>query len=218
MTIISLIGIYLILENSTLIDLFTDMDLLVLKIRETGILGPLLVIGLMALAIVFNPLPSAPIALAAGALYGHIYGTIYIVVGAEIGAIVAFSIARIVGYDIARKYLDEKWSLGRLGSQNALTAAVFVSRLLPFLSFDLVSYAAGLTPILFWRFALATLLGLVPVSFLLAHYGGEIIHADSQSKTITLLVVVLITTLPLLLYRLRGRKHNKDRFKSGEQH
>jgi len=199
MTIISLIGIYLILENSTLIDLFTDMDLLVLKIRETGILGPLLVIGLMALAIVFNPLPSAPIALAAGALYGHIY-------------------ARIVGYDIARKYLDEKWSLGRLGSQNALTAAVFVSRLLPFLSFDLVSYAAGLTPILFWRFALATLLGLVPVSFLLAHYGGEIIHADSQSKTITLLVVVLITTLPLLLYRLRGRKHNKDRFKSGEQH
>jgi uncharacterized membrane protein YdjX (TVP38/TMEM64 family) len=218
MTIISLIGIYLILENSTLIDLFTDMDLLVLKIRETGILGPLLVIGLMALAIVFNPLPSAPIALAAGALYGHIYGTIYIVVGAEIGAIVAFLIARIVGYDIARKYLDEKWSPRLLGSQNALTAAVFISRLLPFLSFDLVSYAAGLTPILFWRFALATLLGLVPVSFLLAHYGGEIIHADSQSKMITLLVVVLITALPLLLYRLRGRKHNKDRVKSGEQH
>jgi len=161
MIIIALIGIYLALKNSTLAELFTDMDILILKVKGLGILGPLMVIGLMILAIVFNPLPSPPIALAAGAVYGNIYGTIYIVTGAEIGVIIVFLIARLVGYEFVRKCLGDKWSLDRFGTQNALTAVIFVSRLIPFLTFDLVSYAAGLSPILFWRFALATLVGLM---------------------------------------------------------
>ena len=49
---------------------------------------------------------------------------------------------------------------GWMGSQNALMGIVFVSRLLPFLSFDIVSYGAGLTTLSAWRFALATLAGL----------------------------------------------------------
>ncbi|MFT5505821.1 MAG: putative membrane protein YdjX (TVP38/TMEM64 family) [Gammaproteobacteria bacterium] len=57
----------------------------------------------MALAIIFNPLPSAPIVLSAGAIYGHSYGTLYIVMGTEIGAISAFSIARFVGYGLMLK-------------------------------------------------------------------------------------------------------------------
>ena len=43
-----------------------------------------------------------------------------------------------------------------------------------FFLFDLVSYGAGLTPIKTWRFAVATLAGLIPASFLLAHFGGEL--------------------------------------------
>jgi hypothetical protein len=77
--IMTIVGAYFVLINTTLADLFTDLDLLVIRVRELGILGPLLIIGLMVLAIVFNPLPSAPIALAAGAVYGHVVGTIYIV-------------------------------------------------------------------------------------------------------------------------------------------
>ena len=51
---------------------------------------------------------------------------------------------------------------------------VFVSRVLPFISFDIVSYAAGLTVLTFWRFALATLAGIASTSFFLAHFGNEI--------------------------------------------
>jgi uncharacterized membrane protein YdjX (TVP38/TMEM64 family) len=75
--IMTIVGAYFVLINTTLADLFTDLDLLVIRVRELDILGPLLIIGLMVLAIVFNPLPSAPIALAAGAVYGHVVGTIY---------------------------------------------------------------------------------------------------------------------------------------------
>jgi len=210
LVIISMVGAYFAVINTALADLYTDLDLLVIRVGELGILGPLLVIGLMVLAIVFNPLPSAPIALAAGAVYGHVAGTIYIVVGAEIGAIIAFMIARFAGDELARKYLGDNLSLGRFGSQNALTAIVFVSRLIPFMSFDLVSYAAGLTLIKLWRFALATLLGLMPVSFILAHMGGEIVAGSSGEALGIVLIIGLLTLVPLLI-------HAVQRYRRGHQ-
>jgi uncharacterized membrane protein YdjX (TVP38/TMEM64 family) len=194
-----LVAIYFGLVNSSLVELFSDMELLAVKARSLGIFGPLLLIALMTLAVVFSPLPSAPVALAAGAVYGHTYGTIYIVIGAEVGAIVAFMIARIAGHELASKYLGSNLSLGRFGSQSALAAIVFVSRLIPFMSFDLVSYAAGLTPLMFWRFAIATLLGLIPISFALAHLGGEIITTDNSRLMFVVLLVGLLTLLPLAL-------------------
>jgi len=203
-----LIGGYLLIESMDAKDLFLDMDTLILRLRELGIVGPLLVIGLMTLAIVFNPLPSAPIALAAGAVYGHTLGTIYIVTGAEIGAVTAFMIARLTGFQVLQKYMGNKWSLNRFTTQNSLMAIIFVSRLVPFLSFDLISYGAGLTPITFWRFALATLLGLIPTSFLLAHFGGEMVGASVHNIGLLIMLVGLVTVIPILF---KTQSKNKNR-------
>jgi uncharacterized membrane protein YdjX (TVP38/TMEM64 family) len=214
--IITMTGAYFILINTSLADLFSDLDLLVIRVRELGILGPLLIIGLMVLAIVFNPLPSAPIALAAGAVYGHVVGTIYIVAGAEIGAIIAFTIARFAGHELARKLLGDNLSLGRFGSQKALTTIVFVSRLIPFMSFDLVSYAAGLTVIKFWRFALATLFGLMPVSFILAHMGSEIVESNSSEVAVIILILGLFTLAPLLINAVQRHRHSHQKSDPGQ--
>lgn len=54
----------------------------------------------MAIAIVINPIPSTLIALAAGAAYSHTWGTIYLVIGAASGALGAFWITRLLGYDL----------------------------------------------------------------------------------------------------------------------
>jgi uncharacterized membrane protein YdjX (TVP38/TMEM64 family) len=208
---VMLTGIYFAIKNSPLADLFINTDLLLVNIRELGTLGPLLVVGLMAFAIVFNPLPSAPVALAAGAVYGHTLGTIYIVIGAEIGAICAFLIARAAGTEIIRKLVGSSFSLGRFSSQNALMAAVFVSRLVPFMSFDLVSYAAGLTAIKLWRFAMATLLGLVPISFVLAHMGSEIVDSSGLELTVITLLAGLLIVIPIALGAIyRSRKTTDD--------
>ena len=190
--------------------IFNESDGLVATIQELGLFGPALIIGLMCVAIVLNPLPSAPVALAAGAVYGHFLGTIYVVIGAELGAVIAFFIARWAGYEFTRKYFGESGVLQGISSQNTLTALVFFSRLVPFVSFDLVSYAAGLSPITAWRFALATLLGLVPVSFALAHFGSEI-DGDNQPVIIAVIVVIgLFTLAPLALRRLRPRDNSSE--------
>ena len=70
-----------------------------------GAWGPLLIIVLMSAAIVFSPIPSGPIALVAGALFGHGWGTFCIVIGAGLGAVTAFVIARLLGYPLLRCWL-----------------------------------------------------------------------------------------------------------------
>ena len=51
---------------------------------------------------------------------------------------------------------------------------------LPFIFFDVVSYAAGLTALSFWRFAIATLASIMPASFLLAHFGNEMATGEAS--------------------------------------
>lgn len=210
----TLLGAYGLMSWTGALASITDGPTLERYVVELGILGPLLIVGLLATAIVLNPIPSAPIALAAGAAYGHFWGTVYVVVGAEVGALIAFAIARLVGYGVMQRWLGKRLSLGALTSQNTLMTVVFASRLLPFISFDLVSYAAGLTPLAPWRFAVATLAGIMPASFLLAHFGGEMASADARRMTLAVLALGAITLLPIagkaLLDRFRKRPANRS--------
>ena len=176
-------------------------------IDGAGLLGPLLVVALMTVAIVASPLPSAPVALAAGAAYGHTFGTALVVLGAELGAIAAFLLARGLGHPFVERHLGQKLSAGFLGSQNTLTFLVFGSRLLPFLSFDMISYAAGLSKLHFWRFAVATLAGIIPASFLLAHVGSEAMNGDARTATWTAAALGGFTALSLVFAIWRDR-HN----------
>lgn len=176
-----------------------DVNQLNVLVARIGNWGPILIIILMATAIVLSPLPSAPIALTAGAMYGHTWGTFYVIIGAELGAIVAFAIARWFAHDfVARNF---KGRIGRsfLGSQNSLTLIVFLSRLVPFISFDLVSYVAGLTKITTARFAIATLAGILPASFFLAHFGGELSSRNADRIEFALLVIAVIIAATFLV-------------------
>lgn len=180
-------------------------------IAQFGAWGPLMVIGLMVLAIMVSPIPSAPVAMAAGAAYGHAWGTLYVLLGAEIGALAAFGLARWLGGETLKRWFGERLSVGLLGSQNALTGIVLVSRLLPFISFDIVSYAAGLTLLSTWRFAIATLIGIVPASFLLAHFGGEMATGESERIMLSVLALGAITLIPVAVKLVRDQLRRPPR-------
>ena len=102
-------------------------------VARAGLWGPVLIVTLMTIAVVASPIPSAPIALAAGAACGHLWGTVQVVIGAELGALIAFGLARVLGHDVLRRVFGDRVDAGLLGSQNALTATVLASRLMPFL-------------------------------------------------------------------------------------
>ncbi len=212
--LILLAASYWLARESGALTLILDGSALREWIAGLGLWGPPAVVGLMTLAILVSPIPSAPIAVAAGAAFGHVWGTIYVLLGAEAGALAAFGVARLVGYEVLSRWFGDRLSVGWLGSQNALMGLVFVSRLLPFLSFDLVSYAAGLTVLSFWRFALATVAGIIPASFLLAHFGDEMATGEGERIMISVGALGAITLVPLLVKlvrdRLRGRNVGGD--------
>jgi len=81
-----LIAAYLLVKATGVLEAACDCQTLHDYIIHFGVSGPVVVIGFMAAAIVVNPIPSAPIAIAAGLVYGHLWRTLYIVSGAELGA------------------------------------------------------------------------------------------------------------------------------------
>ena len=207
--------IYIALHLTGTLSLFMDSERLHEAIDKAGTLGPLVIIGFFMIAVVINPLPSAPIALAAGFAFGHTWGTVYVVIGSVSGALIAFTIARLLGHDILCRWFGEKLKVGLLTSQLGLMGMIVVLRLLPFISFDIVSYAAGLTEITWWRFLVATTVGIIPASFLLAHFGSEMGSGDAVRIGTTVLLLGLMTVIPIVVKvmvdKKRGKKTDSDR-------
>ncbi|WP_290702256.1 TVP38/TMEM64 family protein [Amphritea sp.] len=171
---------------------WSDVAGVVKFLRSNGVIGPLVIIFGMAVAIVFSPLPSAPIAMAAGATYGHFEGTLYIFIGSLFGASLAFGISRVMGFEAARIWVETRFPSWKLGDHQRLMWLIMLSRLMPFISFDLMSYAAGVTTLSYWRFLLATAIGILPASFLLAHFGEAF---TEQTFTVNAIIVVLFIVM-----------------------
>ncbi|MFO8141392.1 MAG: TVP38/TMEM64 family protein [Marinobacter sp.] len=140
-------------------------------LQSQGAAGPVLLMLVMVIAVVVGPIPTLPVSATAGLAFGVIGGTAIAATGALIGALAAFWIARGLGREaICRRFPDHP-VLARDGSQRFLTLAILITRLIPVFSFALISYAAGVTAIHTWRFAVATLLGMLPMTVVFAGLG-----------------------------------------------
>lgn len=194
----------------------TDRGALRDWVEQLGHWGPIGIIAIMIAAIVLSPIPSGPVAMVAGAAYGGFWGTVVVVIGAEAGALIAFTIARSFGYEVIYRWRRVRPALDWLGkkrSQRTLMLIIFASRLMPFISFDAVSYAAGLTPLSFWRFALATLVGVIPTAYLFTSFGGVLITGNSDTVMIVLILassVTLLSFMGRLLWTERRRRQNSN--------
>ena len=197
--------IYVVLDTEEFLVSIQDGKSIQQYVLSLGYLGPVMIIVMMSVAIMVSPLPSAPIAIAAGAAYGHSWGALYVLLGSLSGACGAFAISRYLGYEAIKTYAEQYLPRHYYHSQKSLMGIVLISRLLPFLSFDVLSYAAGLTPLVFWRFALATLIGIAPASFFLAHIGSEMASAEWQRIGWALLLLVLLSMLVTATKMLRSK-------------
>ena len=164
---------------------------------RAGPAAPLLLMGLMATAVVVSPIPSFPLDLAAGAFFGPVLGTLYSAAGALAGAAASFFLARLLGRNLVERFARGHIQLCRECSDKLLTKVVFLARPLPMVSFDLVSYAAGLTRLSPAKFLAASALGMLPATFLLNALGHTVVF-DAR---VTLLAGATVAVLFLLLPR-----------------
>jgi uncharacterized membrane protein YdjX (TVP38/TMEM64 family) len=172
-------------------------------LNNAGPLGPLLLIGTMAGAVIIPPIPSLPLDLAAGAAFGPFYGALYAVIGAEIGAILCFLIARALGREALSRFMNTENMFCQKCTDHQLMGAMFVARLIPIFSFDVVSYGAGLTNISLKTFALATFFGMAPPTFAFTYLGGSVISAQWPLIAGGAVMVAFFLAIPKILTKYR---------------
>lgn len=156
-------------------------------------------------------LPGSLLGLAGGALFGPVWGTIYTLVAATMGATLAFLVARYVGSDrvVARAGGHLKQLIEGVEAEGWRFVA-FV-RLVPIFPFNLLNYALGLTRIRLVDYALASFLCMTPgtVAYSYLGYAGREALTGGESLVrkgiIALALLAAAAFLPRLVRRLRRR-------------
>lgn len=136
--------------------------------------GPLMFVAVMALSVLFAPIPNAPIFIAAGLAWGPVEGTIYSLIGLLIGSGMAFYASRWLGRRHLPRLIGHKAAnhLDRLADTMGGTL-IFWLRMLPAVNFDWISFAAGMTSMRFSVFMIFSALGmLLPTAITVAAGDG----------------------------------------------
>lgn len=154
---------------------------------------------LMVLQSVIAPLPAFLLTFANANLFGWWQGAILSWSSAMAGAALCFVIARILGRDIVEK-LTSKAGLTQIDAFFAKYGkqSVLIARLLPFISFDIVSYAAGLTSMKFLPFFIATGIGQLPATVVYSYVGGMLTGGAKLLVTALLILFALSVLIALL--------------------
>lgn len=128
----------------------------------SGPLGPALFAALYAgLTVAF--VPGVPLTLAAGALYGVAGGFAVSMIGASIGAVIAFLVSRrSTGGSLGQAGGGKRLQAIRLRLDGKGLYALLVLRLLPVVPFNALNYAAGASSISTRDYVLATVIGIAP--------------------------------------------------------
>lgn len=137
---------------------------------DTGTWAPAVFVLLLVVQAVLAPLPAPTVATVGGYLFGTLQGFVLTWFGALFGGVLCFVLSRTLGRGFVKRSTRLKGFDRYVQEHGAI--AIFILRLIPIISFDAISYAAGLTGISFWRFLIATALGMAPGTFVFVYLGG----------------------------------------------
>ena len=179
------------------------------KLQGFGPLAPLLFILAYAAATVAF-VPGSAFTLAGGALFGPWWGTAWNLVGASLGAALAFLTARYLAFDWVGNKGGE--GLGRVmhGVEAEGWRFVALVRLVPLFPFNLLNYALGLTRIGFATYVLTSVVCMIPGVFAytwLGFAGRQALTGDEKvlrDALIALGAMAAVMLLPRLVKRFRA--------------
>ncbi|WP_228409465.1 TVP38/TMEM64 family protein [Radiobacillus deserti] len=175
-----------------LVHIMIQADITVFKeyVLSFGSLAAIVSALLMVFQSVIAPLPAFVITFTNGIVFGWLWGALLSWSSAMLGATLCFYLAKWFGRPLVERLVSKKalfwWDafFEKYGSYSIL-----IARLVPVISFDLVSYGAGLTTVTFWRFFWATGLGQMPATILYSYLGER---ATGQIQILFLLFTITI--------------------------
>jgi uncharacterized membrane protein YdjX (TVP38/TMEM64 family) len=142
-------------------------------VRSLGAVGPIVVAAAYVLCTVLF-IPGSVISLGAGAIFGLKTGLLVVLVGANLGALSSFLLARtflrekVASWAAATpKFRSLDQAIGKQGFK-----MVLLTRLSPLFPFVWLNYLLGLTAVRTSAYVLANLIGMLPGALLYVYIGA----------------------------------------------
>ncbi len=138
------------------------------------------------------------LSLTMGFIFGRLVGTVLVVAAATVGATIVFAAARYIFADAARRRLGAFGTrINRGFTDNAFHYMLFL-RLVPLFPFFLVNLAPAITSIPLRTFVLATLIGIIPGTFVIVNLGETLSRIDSLDGLVSVETLGAFALLGLL--------------------
>lgn len=188
-----------------------DTKVVIDYLRSYGKLAIVVSFILMVLQSIAAPIPAFLITLSNAAIFGWWQGAILSWSSAMVGAALCFFIARVLGRDAVEK-LTSKGAMESIDVffERYGNYTILICRLLPFVSFDFVSYAAGLTSMEFWPFFIATGIGQLPATIVYSYVGGTL-TGGAQKLFIGLLTLFALSIVIGIVKKVYNDKHKGNK-------
>ncbi len=183
-------------------------------IEGLGPVGPIVFVVIYALATVLF-LPGSPLTLGAGVVFGLVQGTLCVLVGATIGANLAFLVGRYLARERVAKMIEGNAKFAAIDRAIAKEGWKIVGliRLSPLFPFNVLNYALGLTNVSFQDNLLGTM-GIAPGTFMYVYFGSllgntlssmdtEATNPEADRVRLIINVVGFIITVAVTLYVTR---------------
>lgn len=152
--------------------------------------------------------PASVLSIAGGLAFGAWMGTLYTIIGATLGAMLSFYVAKTLGKSLVKK----EWTgnAGKIQAQMEQNGFLYVLlfRLIPVINFDLISYMAAIAKVRFTSFALATGIGIIPGTFAYNFLGSSFVSGNPRTIFFAVVVFALLTIVPILI-RNRWNRNQK---------
>ena len=201
------------------------LDWFVRPIYYLGFWGILLFIVVMAIQGLIVPIPSEIVLLAAGIIWGVLGGGVMGIVGSMAAALLCFYISRKGGRPLVKKFVGDKAiDLADNFIHKYGMGAIIVTRFLPFIAFDPISYVSGLVDMDIKKYSIGTLIGSIPRAFFYSWLGSTLgidplvdwttlplaeIEAQSAFFNNVLLIILAILVVMFVAYYLTSRYFGK---------
>lgn len=197
-------------QNTCVILLAGNLDQVMALIRSWGLAAPLMSVLLMITQAIVAPLPAFLITAANGMIFGAFWGALISLIGALLGALTSFSISRLFGEVALNKIVRNQKALDFIrhaGEQRGFYL-ILLARLLPVISFDFISYLAGLSGIPLRSFIAGTVLGMLPATIVYSLVGDKIPVMEEHSPlflTFTVVFIFILIVFSLVQSHRKGR-------------
>lgn len=178
-------------------------------INGLGTLGGIAFIGIYIIATVAF-LPGSILTLGAGVIFGVILGSLYVFIGATLGATAAFLVGRYLARGwVTNKIADNKKfaAIDKAVSKEGLKI-VLLTRLSPIFPFNLLNYALGITGVSLQDYFLGSV-GMIPGTIMYVYIGslaGNLAFIGSEGKPDNMIlhwvikIIGLIATIVMTIY------------------